>query len=258
MRNTKKAFTLVELIVVITILAILGTIAFISLQGYSSDARNSKRTSDLGSIISKMTIEITKGVSLLSFVGTDANRMTGQNVAWTGTTAGTDYDAWVVNYLALDMKETEFQDPVGKGYVIWVTTKAGAKYQVAATRETWGWSPVAVIKGNWISRDTTGLTLAAVATADPTVTLADSSDSNKFKVGDYVDLWGATDYLITKVSDTGMIITLSGWVNALDNGSTTIQLAAADADSLIWTLAPTPALGTPITDGWTNLPYAIN
>jgi prepilin-type N-terminal cleavage/methylation domain-containing protein len=48
MRNTKKqAFTLVELIVVITILAILGTIAFISLQGYSQDAKNSKVTSDL-------------------------------------------------------------------------------------------------------------------------------------------------------------------------------------------------------------------
>ncbi|MDR1987995.1 MAG: prepilin-type N-terminal cleavage/methylation domain-containing protein [Candidatus Peribacteria bacterium] len=31
-KSTKKAFTLVELIVVVTILAILGTIAFISLQ----------------------------------------------------------------------------------------------------------------------------------------------------------------------------------------------------------------------------------
>jgi len=39
----KKAFTLVELIVVITILTILGTIAFISLQGYSRDARDSTR-----------------------------------------------------------------------------------------------------------------------------------------------------------------------------------------------------------------------
>jgi len=44
---TKKAFTLVELIVVITILAILWTIAFISLQWYSRDARDSTRTSDL-------------------------------------------------------------------------------------------------------------------------------------------------------------------------------------------------------------------
>ena len=35
--HKKRAFTLVELVVVITILAILGTIAFISLQWYSKD-----------------------------------------------------------------------------------------------------------------------------------------------------------------------------------------------------------------------------
>ncbi|MDD2871884.1 MAG: prepilin-type N-terminal cleavage/methylation domain-containing protein [Candidatus Gracilibacteria bacterium] len=43
----KKAFTLVELIVVITILAILGTIAFISLTAYSAQSRDSVRISDL-------------------------------------------------------------------------------------------------------------------------------------------------------------------------------------------------------------------
>ena len=72
MLNTKKAFTLVELIVVITILAILGTIAFISLQGYSADARNSKRTSDLGNIQSAISLKQVEGVPLLSFVTTDA------------------------------------------------------------------------------------------------------------------------------------------------------------------------------------------
>lgn len=41
------AFTLVELIVVITILAILGTLGFISLRGYSKDARNSNRITDM-------------------------------------------------------------------------------------------------------------------------------------------------------------------------------------------------------------------
>ncbi|MDD5376734.1 MAG: prepilin-type N-terminal cleavage/methylation domain-containing protein [Candidatus Gracilibacteria bacterium] len=40
-------FTLVELIVVITILVILGTIAFTSLSGYSGNARDSSRVSDL-------------------------------------------------------------------------------------------------------------------------------------------------------------------------------------------------------------------
>jgi len=46
-QNKIRAFTLVELIVVITILAILWTIAFISLQWYSKVARDSTRISDI-------------------------------------------------------------------------------------------------------------------------------------------------------------------------------------------------------------------
>ncbi len=54
--NNKKAFTLVELIVVITILAILWTIAFLSFQGYSVSARNSARVSDLNNINKALTL----------------------------------------------------------------------------------------------------------------------------------------------------------------------------------------------------------
>jgi len=46
----KKGFTLVELIVVITILAILWTIWFLAMQWYSSNARDSVRTTDLSNI----------------------------------------------------------------------------------------------------------------------------------------------------------------------------------------------------------------
>ena len=56
MNPQKNAFTLVELIVVITILAILWTIAFISLQWYSKDARDSIRISDISSI--KTSLEL--------------------------------------------------------------------------------------------------------------------------------------------------------------------------------------------------------
>ena len=56
MNKQKQAFTLVELIVVITILAILWTIAFISLQWYSKDARDSIRISDISSI--KTSLEL--------------------------------------------------------------------------------------------------------------------------------------------------------------------------------------------------------
>ena len=52
----KQAFTLVELIVVIIILAILWTIAFISLQWYSRDSRNAVRISDISN--TKLALEL--------------------------------------------------------------------------------------------------------------------------------------------------------------------------------------------------------
>jgi prepilin-type N-terminal cleavage/methylation domain-containing protein len=49
-RSRLPAFTLVELIVVITILAIMATIGFISLLGYQGLARDSVRISDISTI----------------------------------------------------------------------------------------------------------------------------------------------------------------------------------------------------------------
>ena len=56
MKLRKNGFTLVELIVSITILTILWTIAFLAFQWYSKDARNSTRTSDAKSI--RTTLEL--------------------------------------------------------------------------------------------------------------------------------------------------------------------------------------------------------
>jgi len=50
----------VELIVVITILVILGTIAFVSLSGFSGSARDSSRVSDLSLISKGLDIHYTK------------------------------------------------------------------------------------------------------------------------------------------------------------------------------------------------------
>jgi prepilin-type N-terminal cleavage/methylation domain-containing protein len=52
--KNKQGFTLVELIVVITILAILWTIAFVSLQWYSLSARESSRISDVRTVEKKL------------------------------------------------------------------------------------------------------------------------------------------------------------------------------------------------------------
>ncbi len=62
--QNKKAFTLVELIIVITILAILATIWFMSYQSYTLDARDSKRLTDLWEIRNWLEIYRTKKITL--------------------------------------------------------------------------------------------------------------------------------------------------------------------------------------------------
>ena len=61
MIRQKYWFTLVELIVVITILAILWTIAFISLQWYSRSARDSSRLTNLKNIEKALEFQLLKG-----------------------------------------------------------------------------------------------------------------------------------------------------------------------------------------------------
>lgn len=59
-RKKYHGFTLVELIVVITILVILGTIAFTSLSGFSGSARDSSRLSDITNIAKGLDVTLAK------------------------------------------------------------------------------------------------------------------------------------------------------------------------------------------------------
>ena len=54
-----KGFTLVELIVVITILAILATVGFLSLSGYSDDARTATVKANVRTVYSAILTEST-------------------------------------------------------------------------------------------------------------------------------------------------------------------------------------------------------
>lgn len=55
-----SGFTLVELLVVISILAILGTIGFLSLRGMSDSARDSTRLSDIKNLTSSLGYYLTQ------------------------------------------------------------------------------------------------------------------------------------------------------------------------------------------------------
>lgn len=228
MRNTKSAFTLVELIVVITILAILGTIAFISLQGYSADARNSKRTSDLGNIQSAISLKQVEGVPLMSFVTGVANEVTDIQLGWAAawSVAADDYNAGNPAYTVLNVVEKDFKDPQNKEYVIGATVLGGGVFQVSATIEVDG-TDEALVNGTFNSRDTT--TYNIESTDQNTVTLVDSA-ANRFKKDDLITLSVGWARKVTKVSRDGVNLTVDG---AVLTWTGTAQLVVAEDTGLI-------------------------
>ena len=106
----KKAFTLVELIVVITILAILWTISFISLSNYSKEARDSKRITDTSSLLSKINIEEVRWRPLSDLI---INTETGLvQILWTPDSEIQTF--WKVNFNLLKEENKNFKDPRDK------------------------------------------------------------------------------------------------------------------------------------------------
>lgn len=143
MRNTNKAFTLVELIVVITILAILGTIAFISLQGYTGEAKNSKVTSDLRNIASAIETASTRNGSTLWSMITNTNNV---NKLWSwalnfnngslDTDPNTSYLVGNIDFGVIGQNGEDFKDPNAAAedtdYLFWVLVNPEFKgYQLA-------------------------------------------------------------------------------------------------------------------------------
>ena len=106
----KKAFTLVELIVVITILAILWTIAFISLSWYSKEARDSKRVTDTSSLLSKINIEEVKWRQFSELI----TKTEDVELKILGTENSPVKTFWRANFENLKEAPENFKDPSNK------------------------------------------------------------------------------------------------------------------------------------------------
>lgn len=153
MNKQKQAFTLVELIVVITILAILWTIAFISLQWYSRSSRDSVRISDISSMKTSLELfyldggkypettnwtQITYSGSLnawkqwifwedtfanvgkLDQIPTDP--LTDKNYIYSVTNTKQEYElAWIFEWdeIAIEINDTYAAQKTAKAYVSW-------------------------------------------------------------------------------------------------------------------------------------------
>jgi len=153
MKNMKKqtqAFTLVELIVVITILAILGTIAFINLQWYSWSARDSKRESDISNILKKVSVEQIKWVTWWELIENQSTKPVIINEI------ATNAIQWTPKFSQLKEDWNSFKDPTKSDYILsyakwWTSTWAYNFLQIATINEE---RNEAVVKWNYYMYNT--------------------------------------------------------------------------------------------------------
>ncbi len=154
----KKAFTLVELIVVIAILAILSVTAFVTLTKWFGKSRDSRRTADLATIATAINTAFAnpnKAVKLTSNGLTVVNNSSALDVF------NTQLDSTAISVWNLDALTKVPMDPAGKYYAVGVYNswnKAGIFYELGATLEndpnTWEPGTVAYVYGNytaWVS-----------------------------------------------------------------------------------------------------------
>lgn len=166
MKKVQKGFTLVELIVVITILAILGTIAFISLQGYSQDAKNAKVGSDLATLAKTVDIATTDGTitisRLVDVVSGTGNRVDtsdtitlfdSENNSTTGALADVTYQVGTIDFAALRQNGDDFKDPEGNDYIAAAAFSGATSYfQLAGQKKENSGAYTAIVKGNYIAQ----------------------------------------------------------------------------------------------------------
>ena len=124
MNKQKQAFTLVELIVVITILAILWTIAFISLQWYSRDSRDSVRISDMSSI--KTTLEL-----FHLWAGKYPLTTDGTPVLYSWTEAWTQGSFWETTVTNVEKFDKIPTDPLMDRQYVYSVTHSKQEYEIA-------------------------------------------------------------------------------------------------------------------------------
>ena len=130
MKKGNIGFTLVELIVVITILAILGTIAFISLQWHSRNARDSVRVSDMATIHKWIWVLLVRW----GIIPTPDDRL---EVHSSWTLIWYQWDAWKNVLSSIGMIARWGKDPVDDTYYSYMTNKNLTSYQLLWYLEWW-------------------------------------------------------------------------------------------------------------------------
>lgn len=185
MVTTKKGFTLIELIIVIAIIAVLGTAAFLVLTEWLGKSRDARRVSDISTINTAInawdagkegSIDLTK-LNVTGF-------FTWVSVATVDVSYQRPFDQKYFDALQMTELQKLVKDPKNKPYVIAVH-KGGRYYNLMASKEfdTNGWTnPVAIVDGNFYNKVVDNATTAAAATVSWSI----------------VSLWIASSYTSTE------------------------------------------------------------
>lgn len=211
MNIQKKAFTLVELIVSISIVAILASIWFYSYVWYLGEARDSKRKANAWEI--KTALKLYKQKRWAYPIPWNYFNITNTNV-WGTTIVALQWEL-NENVTLSTMDEIPLDPHTGKHYTYSVT-KNKQESQIALTLENWDF-PIALLEWDYktVSKDIL-----------PSIILAISS-STAIEIHDWVWDWTVNrDYFI-----------LNGWINlpySLDNPYNPHYWGEDIDDVLIW------------------------
>lgn len=249
MKTNKKAFTLVELIVVITILAILGTVAFISLQEYTTMARNSVRIDGISKISSAIEIRRQSGINILSFVNT-WNEVPSAEIGWEPVSVWNDYKAWELNTSAIELKKSDFIDPSnGQPFLVGATSKKWGQFEVVATIEDSGVDS-SKVKWKYEQRTVSAINWTWSNWSN-TFEINNQSEINTFYKWDVISgSWVPTNTKIIKVSNDGVTLTVN------NNFTSNVTSIALWSEEVVWLIVWTDWI-TPVTENSATVAYEV-
>jgi len=229
MKNNQTGFTLVELIVVIAILAILWTIAFISIQSYAAISRNAVRIDGIWKIATALEVRKTSGGNVLSFIDSWQEVPSAQ-IGWGSANIWVDYKAWSINMSALQLRSRDFKDPSTDDVLrAWATAKKWGEYQVIATLEDNG-SNLSKISGTYEKRNS--VPINGIWTSwKKTFKISDARNINQLHRWDVVTgTWVPSGTRIKEISKNWLTITLDNTFTATSNA---IRLWSEEVDGLV-------------------------